>query len=89
MLSRSVVPALRDPMDRGPPGSSVHGILQAGTLERVARPSPGGLPGRTWVSTSLALQLGSLPVVPPGSPGKRQAAKERPSQDVGPAPHGG
>ena len=24
---------LRDPMDRSPPGSSVHGIFQAGVLE--------------------------------------------------------
>ena len=29
---------LRDPMDGSPPGSSVHGILQAGTLEWVAMP---------------------------------------------------
>ena len=29
-------PTLCDPIDRGPPGSSVHGILQAGTLEWVA-----------------------------------------------------
>ena len=28
-----------DPMDCSPPGSSVHGILQAGILERVAMPS--------------------------------------------------
>ena len=26
-------PTLRDPMDRSPPGSSVHGILQARVLE--------------------------------------------------------
>ena len=30
---------LSDPMDHSPPGSSVHRILQAGTLERVAMPS--------------------------------------------------
>ena len=29
-------PTLCDPMDHGPPGSSVHGILQARTLEWVA-----------------------------------------------------
>src|SRR5574342_307245 len=29
-------PTLSDPMDFGPPGSSVHGILQARTLEWVA-----------------------------------------------------
>ena len=31
-------PILRDPMDYSPPGSSVHGILQARMLERVAIP---------------------------------------------------
>ena len=34
---------LCNPMDRSPPGSSVHGILQARILEWVA-PSPGDLP---------------------------------------------
>ena len=33
---------LCDPMDWGPPGSSVHGILQAKTLEWVAMPSSRG-----------------------------------------------
>ena len=31
---------LRDPMDCSLPGSSVHGILQAGVLEWVPSPSP-------------------------------------------------
>ena len=35
---------LCDPMDCSPPGSSVHGILQARILEWVARPSSGDLP---------------------------------------------
>ena len=35
---------LCDPMDHSPPGSSVHGILQARILEWVAMPSPGDLP---------------------------------------------
>ena len=39
VLSRSVVSASLDPMDCSPPGSSVHGILQARVLERVAMPS--------------------------------------------------
>ena len=34
-------PTLCDPMDHGPPGSSVHGILQARTLEWVAIPFRG------------------------------------------------
>ena len=34
----------RHPMDSSPPGSSVHGILQARILEWVAIPSPGDFP---------------------------------------------
>ena len=34
--SRLVCPTLHDPMDCSPPGSSVHGILQARVLEWVA-----------------------------------------------------
>ena len=44
---------LWDPMDRSPPGSSVHGVLQARILEWVAMPSSRGSSwprGRTWVS---------------------------------------
>ena len=33
-------PTLSDPMDCSPPGSSVHGIFQAGALEWVPSPSP-------------------------------------------------
>ena len=36
-------PALCNPMDCSPPGSSVHGILQARTLEQVAMPASGDL----------------------------------------------
>ena len=41
MLSQSLqlYPTLRNPMDCGPPGSSVHGILQARILEWLAIPS--------------------------------------------------
>ena len=48
---------LCDPMNCSPPGSSVHGILQAGILERVAVPfSRGSSPPRkwTWVSCSAS-----------------------------------
>ena len=38
--SRSVVSTLSDPMDCSPPGSSVHGILQAWVLDWVPSPSP-------------------------------------------------
>ena len=37
--------SLCNPIDCSPPASSVHGILQARTLEWVAMPSPGDLPG--------------------------------------------
>ena len=41
MLAKSLqlCPTLWDPMDCSPPGSSVHGILQARILEWVATPS--------------------------------------------------
>ena len=41
VLTHSVV-SLSDPMDCSPPGSSVHGILQARILEGVATPSSRG-----------------------------------------------
>ena len=41
MLSQSC-PTLRNCMDCGPPGSSIHGILQARILEWVAMPSTRG-----------------------------------------------
>ena len=39
-------PTLCDPMDCGPPGSSVHGILQVRILEWVAMPSSRGSSSR-------------------------------------------
>ena len=42
VLATQLCPTLCDPMDCNPPGSSVHGTLQAGILERVAMPSPRG-----------------------------------------------
>ena len=59
---------LYDPMDCGPPGYSVHGILQA-SLEWVAYPSPGYLPDSGIKTGSPTLQAGSLPSEPPGEPG--------------------
>ena len=44
VLSRSVVSDSLHPTDLRPPGSSVHGILQARILEWVASPPPGVLP---------------------------------------------
>ena len=57
------------PMDCNPPGSSVHGILQARILERVTIPfSRGSSRSRdqTHRPTSPALQADSLPSEPPG-----------------------
>ena len=45
-------PTLWDPMDCGPSGSSVHGILQARILERVAMPSSRGS-SRPWDWTQV------------------------------------
>jgi len=59
-------PILCDPMDRSPPGSSVHGILQARILEWVALTSSRGL--NPSLLHLLHWQAGSLPLVPPGKP---------------------
>ena len=58
-------------MDYSPPDSSVHGILQARTLEWLLCPPPGDLPD--WGSNLHLLCLphwraDSLPLVPPGKP---------------------
>ena len=74
MHACQVAPVLSDlwtPMDCSPPGSSVHGLLQARTLEWVAMPSSRGLPDPGIKPTTLAspaLQASSLPLVPPGKP---------------------
>ena len=47
---------LCDPVDCSPPGSSVHGILQARIQEWVAIPSPGGPPDPGIELRSTALQ---------------------------------
>ena len=65
-LATQSCPTLCDLMDCSPPGSSVHGILQAGILEWVAIPSPGDLPDPGIKPRSPALQADSLPSVPPG-----------------------
>ena len=62
---------LCDPMDCIPPGSSVHEILQARTLEWVVMPSSRGSSqprDQTCVSdvSCTGRQVGSLPLVPPG-----------------------
>ena len=56
----------------GPPGSSVHGILQARIPKWVAMQPPGYVPDTGIKPTSLAtpaLQVDSLPTESPGKPG--------------------
>ena len=55
---------LCDPMVHSPPGSSIHGILQARILELVAMPSSMDLPDPGIEPASHALQVDSLPVKP-------------------------
>ena len=57
-------------VDCSPPGSSVHGILQARTLEWVVSSSRRSSPPRdqTHVSCFLCWQASSSPFVPPGKP---------------------
>ena len=59
-------PTLCDPMDCSLPGSSVHRILQARILERVAGslPSADHLPNPGIEPRSPALQADSLPAEP-------------------------
>ena len=51
---------LCDRMAHSPPGSSVHGIVQARILECVASPFSGDLPNPGMEARSLALQADSL-----------------------------
>ena len=61
-----------DPVDQSPPGSSVHGILQARTLEWVAIPSSRGIFPTQGLNLHLLRllhwQAGYLPLAPPGKP---------------------
>ena len=60
---------LCNPMDHSPPGSSVHGILQARILEWLLFPPPGDLPNPGTEPESPvppALQADSLPAEPLG-----------------------
>ena len=59
---------LCDTMDCSPPGSSVHGTLQARILEWVALPSSRDLPDPGIEPMPPALQADSLPLSHRGSP---------------------
>ena len=60
-------PALCDPMDCSPPGSSVHGVLQARILEWVAVPSSRGI-FPTQGSNRVSCIAGRFFTEPPGEP---------------------
>ena len=66
LVSRSCS-TLLDPMHCSPPGSSVHGILQARILEWATMPSSRWFK-RGMEHRSLGLQADSLPSEPPGKP---------------------
>ena len=77
---------LGDPMDCSPPGSSVHGVLQARILEWVAMPSPrrSSRP-RDWTLRLLCLlhwQADSLPPSHLGSPMNLLRGGERQSSSL-------
>ena len=66
-VSHSVMPVF-DPMNESPPGSSVHGILQARILEWVAALFSRRSSQRRDRTQCPALQVDSLPSKPPGKP---------------------
>ena len=73
-------------MDYSPPGSSVHGILQARTLCGLLVPFSGDLPNPGIELGSPELQADSLPSEPPGEPkpgwfGLKQTQRNKPLKD--------
>ena len=66
-VSHSACPTLCDPMDCSPPGSSVHGILQAQTLEWVAISFSNDLPNPGIKPRSPSVQTDSVPLSHLGS----------------------
>ena len=73
---------LCDPTDCSLPGSSVHGILQARILERVAMHSSRDLPNPVIKSGSPNLHADSLPLEPPGKPPKRDRKRKTSQQNT-------
>ena len=74
VLVTQLCPTLWNPMDCSPPGSSIHGILQARIVEWVAIPFSRGSPG-IKPAAAVAKSLQSCPTLcdpidgsPPGSP---------------------
>ena len=68
MLVGQLCPTLGDPMDGSPPGSSVHGILQARILEWVAIHFFRGSSDPGIEPRCSALQVDSLSLMSPGKP---------------------
>ena len=71
VLGCSVMSNYFNPVDCNPPGSSVHGILQARILGRVPFPSPGHLshPGTETVFPAFPTHAdGLFTTMPPGKP---------------------
>ena len=68
VLVTQLCPTPSDPMDCSPPGSSVHGILQARTLGWVAIPFSRDLPYLGIEPRSHTLQADSLPSEQSGKP---------------------
>ena len=64
-------------MDCSPPGSSVHGILQARILEWLPFPSPGDLPNPGIKPRSPAWQADSSPIELQGKPRQRWGSDKR------------
>jgi len=71
-LVAQLCPTLCNPMDCSPPGSSVHGVLQARILEWVAIPFSKILPNPGIKPGSPVLQADSLPSELPRLYNKRQ-----------------
>ena len=69
-LSAQSCQTICDPMDCSPPGSCVHGILQARILEWVAIPFSRSLPDPGSKPRSPTLQLDSVQSELPGKPSK-------------------
>ena len=70
---KSLSPTLCDPVDCSPPGSSIHGILQARILEWVAISFSRDLPDPGIEPRSPTLQADALASEPPGRPMSRKA----------------
>ena len=69
-VSCSVLSIFRNPVDCSPPGSSVHGILQARILEWIACPSPGNRHDSGIKPVSLVSCIDRQVLYPRGPPGK-------------------